>query len=84
MLNITIQSKYAIPETCTGRSVPKISESSYTFDATDEEYMFWTGLGTAERDEFILSISGRCFFDALHELMRIKRPGNYLESTALT
>lgn len=84
MLNIKIPSTFAIMETCQGRSVPKIVESSYVFDATDEEYMFWTGLDTAEKDNFILSMSGRCFIDVLHELMRTKRPGNYLESMSLT
>ena len=76
-------SKYAIPETCEVGIFARTDESSYTFDATDEEYMFWTGLDAAEKDTFILSTSGRCFFDALHEFMRVKRPGNYLESNAL-
>jgi hypothetical protein len=84
MLNITIPAKFSILGTCGGRSVPKIVGSSYVFDATDEEYMFWNGLEASEKDNFILSTSGRCFLDVLHELMRTKRPGNYLESMSLS
>jgi hypothetical protein len=84
MLTIRVESKFQVPKFCDGRNSPKIEAGYYVFDATDEEYMFWNGLEALEKDRFLSSMPGRCFFDALHELMRTKRPENYLESASLS
>lgn len=81
MLNIRIESSFPIPADCGGRNIPRVDGNFYLFTVSDEEYMFWQGLAPAEQRQFADSMSGRCFLDALVELMRKKRPMNYLEST---
>ncbi len=79
MLTIRIPSKFPILGACENRDLPRIENGSfYVFDVTDEEYMFWNGLETSEREKFVESSSRECFFEALHSFMRTSRPENYL------
>ena len=77
MLTISIASRFEIPKACGDRSTPRKEGDHYIFDATDEEYMFWSSLAPIEQEEIANSTFERCFFDVLHELMRKKRPNNY-------
>ena len=82
MLTIRIPRRSQIPELCRDRSLPRVEDGSlYVYDVTDEEYMFWQGLETSERDNLVDSTSKLCFIDVLHDLMRYKRPNNYLDDS---
>ncbi|MHB8566229.1 MAG: hypothetical protein ACYC7D_03560 [Nitrososphaerales archaeon] len=77
MLSIHIPSTYEIPKGCNGRSTPTKDDGYYSFQVTDEEYMFWNGLALAEREELTRAMREECFLDVLHAAMKKMRPNNY-------
>ena len=83
MLNIGVESSFLISENCGARNIPRVDGDFYVFNASDEEYMFWQGLELTEQQQFVDSMAGRCFLDELVELMKKKRPMNYLEGSAV-
>jgi hypothetical protein len=83
MLHIEIESSFPISANCVGNDIPEIDGNSYRFAVSDEEYMFWNGLEPIEQREFTDSISGRCFHEVLAELMKKKRPMNYVDSSTI-
>ncbi len=83
MLHIEIESNFPISANCVGNDIPGIDGNSYSFAVSDEEYMFWQGLEPVEQREIADSLSRRCFHEVLDELMRKKRPMNYVDSSAI-
>jgi hypothetical protein len=59
------------PKTCEGHASPIFSNGSYEFqDASELELAFWNTLDDEEKHDMAEQATKRCFFDALHDLMK--------------
>ncbi|HKW05468.1 MAG TPA: hypothetical protein VJN71_09240 [Nitrososphaerales archaeon] len=72
MPKILIPPKTGSPKECEGRKPPQLQGAYYEFDLTMEEYKFWKGLTSADREKLRTAAFERCFYEALHEIMQTR------------
>jgi hypothetical protein len=72
MAKILLPPKSGAPKECGGRAPPALKGSYYEFDLTQEEFSYWKDLSSSEREKLRDAAWERCFYDALHDLMKVR------------